>query len=157
VAVERLLHGGECCIRVTRFGDVAVEDPALLIDRSPIGHRAVQLHVHLALLPTPLAEAAHPAPRWQRMSHAHMGPNLFRCIRTVLSQISIPGSNSRSSTFCQDSGKRTYISTTSQMISSDELECPDGLAGSRGRGVRLGFRFLFINQCVRSDRAVHLV
>ena len=44
-------------------------------------------------------------------------------------------SNSRSSTFRRDSGKRMYIITTSRMISGDEWKYRNGLAGLRGRGM----------------------
>ena len=47
------------------------------------------------------------------MSAANIGPNRFHHNRTVSWQMSIPRSNSRSSTFRSDSGKRTYIITTS--------------------------------------------
>jgi hypothetical protein len=56
------------------------------------------------------------------MSPAIIGPNLFHHIRTVSWQMSIPRSNSRSSTFRSYSGNRTYIITTRRITSGDELK-----------------------------------
>jgi hypothetical protein len=64
------------------------------------------------------------------MSPANIGPNLFHQRRTVSWQMSIPRSNSRSSTFRSDSGKRTYIITTRRITSGDELKRRNGLGGS---------------------------
>ena len=41
----------------------------------------------------------------------------------------MPHSKSRSSTFRNESGNRTYISTTRRMISADELKPLNGLGG----------------------------
>ena len=60
--------------------------------------------------------------RCRRMSPANIGPNRFHHSLTVSWQMSIPRSNNRSSTFRNDSGKRTYISTTSRITSGDELK-----------------------------------
>lgn len=61
VALERLLHKGERCLLITRFCNVALEDFAFLIDRSPeVYHLAVELHVQLVEVPTPVAEDSHP-------------------------------------------------------------------------------------------------
>ena len=49
--------------------------------------------------------------------------------RTVSWQMSIPRSNSRSSTFRSDSGNRMYSITTSRMTSGDEFKQPNGLGG----------------------------
>ena len=46
------------------------------------------------------------------MSPANSGPNLFHHSRTVSWLMSIPRSNSRSSTLRSDNGNRTYIITT---------------------------------------------
>jgi len=67
--------------------------------------------------------------RWRRMSAANSGPNRFHQNRTVSWQMSIPRSNRRSSTFRNDSGKRTYIRTTSRITSGDELKPLNGLGG----------------------------
>jgi hypothetical protein len=64
------------------------------------------------------------------MSLANIGPNLFHHILTVSWQMSIPRSNSRSSTLRRLSGKRTYISTTSRITSGDELKRRNGLGGN---------------------------
>jgi hypothetical protein len=50
--------------------------------------------------------------------------------------MSIPRSNSRSSTFLNDSGYRTYIITTRRITSGDELKQRNGLAGLQGLGMR---------------------
>jgi hypothetical protein len=63
------------------------------------------------------------------MSPANSGPNLFHHIRTVSWQMSMPRSNSRSSTFRKLSGKRTYIITTRRITSGDELKRRNGLGG----------------------------
>ncbi len=71
------------------------------------------------------ALVSNPVPRltrWRRTSPANIGPNLFDHMRTVSWLMSIPRSNSRSSTFRNDSGNRTYISTTSRITSGDELK-----------------------------------
>ncbi|SCX86704.1 hypothetical protein SAMN05660666_00092 [Novosphingobium aromaticivorans] len=47
--------------------------------------------------------------RCRSMSAANIGPKLFHHTRTVSWQMSIPRSNSRSSTLRSDNGKRTYI------------------------------------------------
>jgi hypothetical protein len=60
--------------------------------------------------------------RLRRNSPANIGPNLFHHIRTVSWQMSIPRSNSRSSTFRRLSGKRTYINTANRITSGDELK-----------------------------------
>jgi hypothetical protein len=67
--------------------------------------------------------------RWRRMSAANKGPNLFHQKRIVSWQTSIPRSKSRSSTLRNDSGKRTYISTTSRITSGDELNRLNGEGG----------------------------
>lgn len=51
-----------------------------------------------------------------------IGPNRFHHSRTVSWQMSIPRSNSMSSTLRSDSGKRTHISTTNRITSEDELK-----------------------------------
>jgi len=56
------------------------------------------------------------------MSPANSGPNLLHHSLTVSWQMSIPRSNSRSSTFRNESGNRTYISTTNRITSGDELK-----------------------------------
>jgi hypothetical protein len=58
---ERLLHEAKSCVLVARLRDVAFEDLALLVDGSPeVHHLAVELHVHLVEMPSPVAEAPHP-------------------------------------------------------------------------------------------------
>ena len=61
VAFERLLHKGESCGFVSCFGDVALKDLTLMVDRAPqIAHLSVHLHVHLIKMPLPLSKASHP-------------------------------------------------------------------------------------------------
>ncbi|EHJ59515.1 hypothetical protein NSU_3543 [Novosphingobium pentaromativorans US6-1] len=54
--------------------------------------------------------------------------------------MSIPRSNKRSSTFRSDSGKRTYINTTSRITSGEELKHRKGLGG-----LALDSRFIRVN------------
>lgn len=56
----------------------------------------------------------------RQMSPANNGLNLFHHSLTVSWQISIPRSNSRSSTFRNDSGKRMYVSISSRITSGKE-------------------------------------
>ena len=56
------------------------------------------------------------------MSAANSGPNRFHQYRTVSWQMSMPRSDSRSSTCRSDSGNRTYIITASRMISGELLK-----------------------------------
>ena len=60
MTLQRFLHEPERGVFVSGFGDVALEDLALVIDRSPeVDHLAVELHVHLIEMPSPVPEAAH--------------------------------------------------------------------------------------------------
>ncbi len=61
-----------------------------------------------------------------------MSLNIGRKQRTVSLQISIPRSESRSSTLGKLSGERTYIIITRRMISGDQLDYRNGLAGVLG-------------------------
>lgn len=78
--------------------------------------------------------------RCRRISPAKSGPNLFHRNRTVSWQMSIPRSDSRSSTFRSDGGNRTYISTTSLITSGELLKRRKGEGGKawerRGMCVR---------------------
>jgi hypothetical protein len=48
-------------ILISALGDVAFENLAFVIHRSPeVNHLAVQLHVHLIEMPSPMPEPAHP-------------------------------------------------------------------------------------------------
>ena len=62
------------------------------------------------------------------ISLANIGPNRFHQSRTVSWQMSMPRSNSRSSTFRSDSGYRTYIITTSRITSGEESNQRNGLS-----------------------------
>ena len=67
---------------------------------------------------------------WTRLrliSLANIGPNRFHHSLTVSWQISIPRSNSRSSTLRGDSGYRTYIMTTSRITSGELSKYRNGL------------------------------
>ena len=63
------------------------------------------------------------------MLPANIVPNLFHQKRTVSWHRSMPRSNSRSSTFRNDSRNRSYIITTRRTNSGDELKQREGLAG----------------------------
>ena len=73
--------------------------------------------------------------RWRRMSAANIGPSLFHYSPTVSWQMSMPRSNSKSSTFRRLSGKRTYIMTTRRITSGEEWKYRNGFAGLRGRPI----------------------
>jgi hypothetical protein len=62
----------------------------------------------------------------RRISPANIGPNLFHQSRTVSWRMSMPRSNSTSSTFRNDSGYRTYIITTSRITSGEESNQRNG-------------------------------
>jgi hypothetical protein len=60
VALERLLHEAQRRVLVARLRDVALEYLTFLVDRSPeVNHLAVELHVHLIEVPSPVAKPAH--------------------------------------------------------------------------------------------------
>ena len=62
MALQRLLHEGECGCFITGFRDKALEDLAFVIDGAPqIVHLAVDLHVHLIKVPSPVSDDLHPA------------------------------------------------------------------------------------------------
>src|SRR3954447_23974856 len=62
MALERLLHEPERCGLVALLGHEALEDLTFVIDRTPqVAHLAVDLHVHLIEVPTPLTEPTHAA------------------------------------------------------------------------------------------------
>src|ERR1017187_5398681 len=67
------------------------------------------------------------ATRFFRISAAKMGPNLFHQNRTVSWLMSIPRSDSRSSTLRSDSGYFTYIITARRIISGELLKYRKGL------------------------------
>src|SRR3546814_3637124 len=85
-----------------------------MIDRAPeVMHLAIDLHVHLVEVPAPLPEPTHVrGPLFSDLAGHHS--------RTVSWQMSIPRSNSRSSTFRSDSGYFTYIITTRRITSRSE-------------------------------------
>jgi hypothetical protein len=64
--------------------------------------------------------------RLRRISPANIGPNRVHHSRTVSWQMSMPRSNSRSSTLRSDSGYRTYIMTTSRITSGEESNQRNG-------------------------------
>jgi hypothetical protein len=69
-----------------------------------------------------MAKAVHPRDPLATESPANNGPNLFNQCRTVSWLISMPRSNSSSSTFRKERGKRTYIITTNRITSGDDLK-----------------------------------
>ena len=100
-----------------------------MIDRSPeVVGLAVDLHEHLVEVLAPMTEPAHRA----RSLTADVGceerpepvpPEPHSLVADVDATL-----NSRSSTFLSDSGKRTYISTTSLITSGELLKYRNGLA-----------------------------
>ena len=64
--------------------------------------------------------------RRRRIADANSGPNRFHQNRTVPWLMSMPRSNTRSSTLRNDSGNRTYIITARRMISGEELKYRNG-------------------------------
>jgi hypothetical protein len=62
MTLKRLPNEGQRCRLVRGLGDVALQHLTFMIDRPPqVDHFAIQLHVHLFLMPTPVAKAMHPA------------------------------------------------------------------------------------------------
>jgi hypothetical protein len=62
VALQRLLYEAQGSRLVAGFGNVALEDLALVVDRAPqVHHLAVHLDVHLIEMPSPVFEAPHAA------------------------------------------------------------------------------------------------
>jgi hypothetical protein len=82
-------------------------------------HLSIDLHIHLIKVPAPVAKGPHQLHTLP--ADLTGGPNLFHQKRTVSWQISIPRSDSRSSTFLSDRGYFTYIITT-RRITSGELK-----------------------------------
>ena len=120
MTLQDLLEESQSRRFVTLFGDVAFQNLALVINRSL--QLSVDLHEDLVDVPAPVFEGRMRDTRWRRISPASIGPNLFHQYRTVSWHMSIPRSNSRSSTLRSDNGNRTYIITTSLMIAGDELK-----------------------------------
>ncbi len=58
----------------------------------------------------------------RRLAVGHIGPNLFHQNRTVSWQMSMPRSNSKSSTFRRLREYRMYIITARRITSGDELK-----------------------------------
>jgi hypothetical protein len=94
-----------------------------VVDRSPqVDHLAVELHVHLIKMPAPMAKAAHgrdtlPADVGREQRAKAVPPVPHRLATDI-----VPRSKSRSSTFRNESGKRTYIMTPRRITSGDELK-----------------------------------
>src|ERR1019366_2718378 len=83
--------------------------------------------------------------RFLRISAANIGPNRFHQSLTVSWQMSIPRSNSRSSTLRSDSGYFTYIITTRRITSGELskyrngfLSIPAGYRSARSHGKWFG-------------------
>ena len=107
-------------------------------DRAPeIMQLAVDLHVHLIEMPSPMGDAPHPADplssdvpceQWPKAvppkSHCLMAKIDAALEQQVLN-------------IAQRSGKRTYIITTRRITSGDELKHRNGLGG-----FALDFRFI---------------
>ena len=62
MALQRLLHEGQCGSFFTGFRDKAFKDFTFVIDGAPqVMHLAVDLHVDLIEMPSPMSHALHPA------------------------------------------------------------------------------------------------
>ena len=117
--------------RVSR--DERFEDFALVINRTPqIMALAVDLDEDIIEMPAPLAKTGMRETRCLRILAANSGSKRFHHNRIVSWQMSIPRSNSRSSTLRRDSGNRTDTNTTNRITTGDELKYR--------KGVRLRFR-----------------
>lgn len=92
-------------------------------------HLAVQFDIHFIHVPSPVAKAPHSvqvlAPD---VGCEHRAETIPPC-RTVSWQISMPRSNSTSSTLRSDRGNRTYVSATRRMTSGKELKRRKELGG----------------------------
>ena len=130
VTLQCLLQKHKSRSFVPFFGDVGFQDFALVIHGSPqVMPLAVDVG-YATLRDTNTSSRCHrqcrkPRIREQRrrrISAANIGPNRFHQNRTVSWQMSMPRSNSKSSTFLSDSGNRTYIMTTSRITSGEELK-----------------------------------
>lgn len=61
MALQHLLYEAKRRSFVAGPGDLALEDLGYVTDRPPeLYHLAVELHVHLIEMPTPMAETSHP-------------------------------------------------------------------------------------------------
>ncbi len=85
---------------------------------------AVDLDEHFAEVPAPVTKAAHPIHPLAPDVCGKQWPELVppQPYRLVSWQMSIPRSNSKSSTLRSDSGNRTDIITINQITSGDELK-----------------------------------
>ena len=60
VATQRLLREGESQRFIPGFGDVALQDLALVVDRPPeVDHLSIELYVHLVEMAPPVPHASH--------------------------------------------------------------------------------------------------
>ena len=58
--LQRFFHERERSLFIASFRDEALEDLAFVVDGAPqVMHLAVDLHVHLIKVPSPLTNAAH--------------------------------------------------------------------------------------------------
>ena len=152
---QRLLQEPQSCRFVTFLCDIALENFALVIDSAP---QIVRLAIDVRYAALRVTKTSSTCQRqwrkpfileirWRLISAANIGPNLFHQNLTVSWQMSMPRSQSKSSTFRRDKGKRTYIITTSRMTSGDELKRLNGLAGFRRLGINPPYpRYLNLQQ-----------
>jgi len=111
---------------------VALKNLTFVIDGAPkVMLLPVDLYEHLVEVPAPVTDSAH---RLHSLA-SDIGPNRFHQNLTVSWQMSIPRSNSRSSTFRRLSGNRTYIITTRRITSGEELKKRNRLTGFLGRDI----------------------
>jgi hypothetical protein len=99
--------------------------------RSPqVDHLTIELHVHLVEVPAPLAEATHPAhPLATDVARKQWAEPVLPQPYPLMTDVD-PALEQQVLHVPQHSGNRTYIITTSRIISGDELKRRKGLAGS---------------------------
>ncbi len=120
VALERLLHEPQRCLLVARLRHVALEDLALLIDPAPqVMQLSVDLHVDLIEVPFPLPETAHSTHPLTLHIGSEQRP---KSVPPQPSRLVANINPSLSQQFRSESGNRTYIITTRQIISGEELK-----------------------------------
>lgn len=123
MTLQRLPHQGQGRRLVTGLGDVAFQHLAFMIDRSPqVDHLAVQLHVHLIQMPSPMAKAAHPAGTLLADIAGEHRPEPIPPQPHCLVADVDPPLEQQVLHVPNDRGKRTYISTTNWITSGDELK-----------------------------------
>ena len=135
--LQSLLQKRQCCRFISLFGDIGLQNLALVVHSAPqvmtlainVGFAALRVTNTSSTCQRQWRNPRIRDTRCRRISDANIGPNRFHQNRTVSWQMSMPRSNNRSSTLRRLSGNRTYIMTTSRITSGDELKQRNGLAG----------------------------